>query len=173
MAPARAGRVLGGGREGDRESPVLAALRAPFDAILTRVASAPQRAIPLGVAALGVVVLLGFAASPPTGEGIPTFRERDILINLDAAPGTGEGAIARNRELMGATNPQEAASRPSVPLRNAEKAGSAAGMRKSGRCCRERMIRSVVNSAPGGRMAPFEPRWARRNPSTRLIPVLG
>jgi Cu/Ag efflux pump CusA len=95
VIPALSLLLLGNGQGADRESPVLAALRAPFDGILTRLLSAPQRPIPLAVGALGVVVLLGFAVSPPTGDSIPTFRERDILINLDAAPGTSEGAIAR------------------------------------------------------------------------------
>jgi Cu/Ag efflux pump CusA len=95
VVPALCLLLLGDGRDGDRESPVVAALRAPFDAILTRILSAPQRPVPMAVGALGVVVLLGFVLSPPRGDLLPTFRERDILINLDAAPGTAEGAMGR------------------------------------------------------------------------------
>ncbi len=78
-----------------RESPLLAALRAPFDALLAGILRAPRRPLSLAVGALGVLVLVGLVAVPPTGDVIPAFLERDILINLDAAPGTSEVAMGR------------------------------------------------------------------------------
>ncbi len=78
-----------------RESPLLAALRAPFDAVLSGVLRAPRRPIPLAVGALGLLVLIGMVTLRPAGEVIPNFQERDILINLDAAPGTSEAAMGR------------------------------------------------------------------------------
>jgi len=82
-----------GGR--DRESPVVAALRAPFDALLAGTLRAAGRPLPMAVGALGALILVGLVAVPPGGEMLPNFRERDILIGLDGAPGTSETAMAR------------------------------------------------------------------------------
>jgi Cu/Ag efflux pump CusA len=80
----------------ERESPVIAGLRGALEGLVPRGDSGP--ALRIGVAVLGVVVLIGAIALPQVRsvqDVLPTFRERDILINLDGAPGTSEAAMSR------------------------------------------------------------------------------
>jgi Cu/Ag efflux pump CusA len=94
VTPALCLLLLGDSRSASRQSPLLAALRAPFEALLGSALRAPGKPFSLGVGALGAVVLVGLVAFPRSGSVIPDFRERDILITLDAAPGTSELAMA-------------------------------------------------------------------------------
>jgi Cu/Ag efflux pump CusA len=78
------------------ESPLFERLRGGFDRLLSRTTQASGTAFAAGVGAVGFAVLVGLMALAPSVDSlIPQFRERDILINLDAAPGTSEEAMRR------------------------------------------------------------------------------
>jgi CzcA family heavy metal efflux pump len=97
LTPALSLLLLSGGAGGDRESPLLEALQRGVDAILSRGSTrAPGPVFLVGVAAVGVAVLVGLVVFPPLGQPVlPTFRERDILVELDGAPGTSELEMRR------------------------------------------------------------------------------
>jgi Cu/Ag efflux pump CusA len=79
------------------ESPVAAGLRNGLGGIVASVTGASSPAMAAGVGALGVAVIVGLVVASPWGDqsSIPQFRERDILVNFDAAPGTSDEAMRR------------------------------------------------------------------------------
>lgn len=80
----------------NREPPLLDRLRRRLDAVLSRTTRAPGAAFPAAVAAVGAAVLLALVAFPPPGHSLlPRFRERDILVELEGAPGTSTPAMRR------------------------------------------------------------------------------
>jgi Cu/Ag efflux pump CusA len=95
VTPALTLLLLGEGSDGDRESPLVAALRRPFEGILAGTVRLPAKPFVLGVGALGVIVLVGLMAFRPSGSTIPTFKERDILVDIGGAPGTSAFAMRR------------------------------------------------------------------------------
>jgi Cu/Ag efflux pump CusA len=94
VTPALSVLLLGDAASTSGESPLLSGLQRSYDGILSRVATAPGTPVVAGVAAVALLVVGCFWAMP---KGIvsmlPTFKERDILITLDGAPGTSEHAM--------------------------------------------------------------------------------
>jgi Cu/Ag efflux pump CusA len=73
------------------ESPVVAWLRGRYDALLTRLVAAPKAVW----AGAGGLVLVGLVALLTLGTSVvPTFKDRDLLVRIDAAPGTSEPAMS-------------------------------------------------------------------------------
>ena len=84
-----------------RESRLVAAIRPRYDSALSKVAG-KTRPIMIGAAALVVVGALAFALQDKSV--IPSFKDRDVLVSLDAEPGTSntrmtEVATQVSREL--------------------------------------------------------------------------
>ena len=78
--------VLARGMSGAvRESPLAARARDRYEAALKRIAQGPTKVY----AAAGIAVLAGLAVLPLLGQSLlPTFKERDLLVNWSTAPGT-------------------------------------------------------------------------------------
>jgi CzcA family heavy metal efflux pump len=96
VTPALSLMLLSDATADDRESPAVEALRRLSDGILSRTTRAPGKAVMVGVGVVGAAVLAVLVALPPLGASmLPTFRERDILIDLDGAPGTSEESMRR------------------------------------------------------------------------------
>ena len=88
--------LLGDASPEERGSPLAGALRRAFDGVLSRTTRVPSPAFLTAVGAVGVALPLTFAVFPPAGHSLlPEFRERDILVELDGAPGTSEQALRR------------------------------------------------------------------------------
>jgi Cu/Ag efflux pump CusA len=86
-----------------RESPLLAALRPRYDRLLGRFLEHPR--IVLG-STLGCVVVAAAALALLDAKPVPTFKDRNVIVRLDGAPGTSierMRAIAAgvSRELRG------------------------------------------------------------------------
>jgi Cu/Ag efflux pump CusA len=95
-----------------RPSPLLRWTRARYDGALARLVSRPGPV--LGVA--GLVALVGLALIPLLdGPVIPSFRDRDLLVHLDASPGTSQPEMSRivtrlGRDLRGVPGVQDVGS---------------------------------------------------------------
>jgi CzcA family heavy metal efflux pump len=75
-----------------RESPIARWLQRGYSATLAPTLRAPG----LAFIAVGVLVVLGLAGLPFLRQSLmPTFRERDLLVHLDAAPGTSQPEMNR------------------------------------------------------------------------------
>jgi Cu/Ag efflux pump CusA len=96
LTPAMSLMLLGDAVPEDRGSPVLGVLRRAFDGLLDWSAQVPGTGVKVLVGATGAAILIGLVAFPPLAPSLlPDFRERDILVELDAAPGTSEVAMRR------------------------------------------------------------------------------
>ena len=96
LTPALSLLLLGGGPGDVRESPLIEGLRRGLDGVLSWSTRARNPALAAGVGAVGLAVIVFLSAFGPWGySSIPQFRERDILINLEAAPGTSDEAMRR------------------------------------------------------------------------------
>jgi Cu/Ag efflux pump CusA len=96
ITPALSLLLLGGAAGGAQESPLTERLQRGVDRIVSRTARAAGSWSLAAVGALGVAVLLGAVAFPGPGDSLlPQFRERDILVELEGAPGTSEREMSR------------------------------------------------------------------------------
>jgi CzcA family heavy metal efflux pump len=85
VTPALCLLMLSRGRIRSRESPVLAALKRGYGAILTRVIRRPSPAI----ATAGVLIVAGILIYPTLGSQLlPNFKERDFLMHWLTEPST-------------------------------------------------------------------------------------
>jgi Cu/Ag efflux pump CusA len=91
LGPALALTLLAKG-PGSRESPILRQVRGRYDDALGRALRRPR---PLLVGA-AVVGLAGLALVPLFDQSVvPTFKERDLLVHVDGAPGTSRPEMTR------------------------------------------------------------------------------
>jgi Cu/Ag efflux pump CusA len=75
-----------------RESPLLRWTTSRYDAVVSRLIGVPRAAF----IAAGVVALAGLAMIPALhGPVIPSFKDRDLLVHLDAPPGTSRPEMSR------------------------------------------------------------------------------
>jgi Cu/Ag efflux pump CusA len=94
VTPALSILLLGEGSSAAGESPLLSGLQRSYDGILSRVAAAPSTPVVAGIAVVAVLVAGCFWAMPKgTLSIVPTFKERDVLITVDGAPGASEDAM--------------------------------------------------------------------------------
>jgi CzcA family heavy metal efflux pump len=85
VTPALSLMLLGKARREVRELPLARRLRDRYDAVLQSVIKAPRRVF----VAAGVVIVAGAAVAPFLGESLlPSFKERELLVNWNTAPGT-------------------------------------------------------------------------------------
>jgi Cu/Ag efflux pump CusA len=92
VTPALSLMLLSRNEASGGDSPLLAALRLRYDAMLERV-MARSRAILAGAA---VCALAAVAALALMGTSvIPSFKDNDVLVSLDAKPGTSQPAMSR------------------------------------------------------------------------------
>ncbi len=97
VAPALAVLLLGHDPSTRRESPVLRRTRGWYQSTLASIAGRIRpAALTAGLAVVAAAVIAGVAVLPAAGDsGLPTFRQRELLINWDGAPGTGRVEMAR------------------------------------------------------------------------------
>ena len=79
------------------DTPVVRWLLGAYQAGLSRLVRRPRPVLlTAGVVTLGVVFLVGFSMVPGLGDAaVPTFKDRDLLIHLDGAPGTSRAEMNR------------------------------------------------------------------------------
>lgn len=104
VAPALAVLILARGSGVRRESPLLRRARAAYQSSLT---SLLRRVRPTmltaGAIVVGVAVVASLAVASGTADSaLPTFRQRDLLINWNGAPGASREAMARTVARAGA-----------------------------------------------------------------------
>jgi len=85
VTPALSMLLFSRGSAAHRESPVLRSLRPRYERAVSRVAGNARAVIPAG-SALVVIGVLAFALQDKSV--IPSFKDRDVLVSLDAEPGT-------------------------------------------------------------------------------------
>jgi Cu/Ag efflux pump CusA len=85
VTPALSMLLFSAGSAAHRESPVLRSLRPRYERAVSRVAG-NVRALILAGSALVVISALAFALQDKSV--IPSFKDRDVLVSLDAEPGT-------------------------------------------------------------------------------------
>jgi Cu/Ag efflux pump CusA len=85
VTPALSMLLFSLGSPGKRDSKLAAAIRSRYDRGLAKVAD-KARPIMIGAAALVLIGALGFALQDKSV--IPSFKDRDVLVSLDAEPGT-------------------------------------------------------------------------------------
>jgi CzcA family heavy metal efflux pump len=108
-----------------RESPLARTLQRSYRAFLTRTVQRPAA----GLAALAIVAVLGLLTLPFLGlSAQPSFKERDLLVQLTAAPGTGLPEMNRIAGRMG----QELRSLPGVRSVGAHSGRAVTGDQKVG-----------------------------------------
>jgi Cu/Ag efflux pump CusA len=74
------------------EAPLLRRLQPRFDALLSRILGAPRPAL----ITAAVVAVAGLSLWPWLGQSLlPTFKERDVLVSLEAAPETSHPEMSR------------------------------------------------------------------------------
>lgn len=96
LTPALSLLLLGGASSESGTSPVSEGLQNALGGVVSRVTRSRNPALAVGAGAVGLLVLVGLAVSSPWGKGsIPQFRERDIVVNFDAPPGTSDEAMRR------------------------------------------------------------------------------
>jgi Cu/Ag efflux pump CusA len=96
VAPALAVLLLLSGPRKRRESPVLRRARAWYQDTLSGFASRIRPlAIAAGLAIVAAALVIGVAVLPAGDSVLPTFRQREVLIHWDGAPGTGRAEMAR------------------------------------------------------------------------------
>jgi CzcA family heavy metal efflux pump len=85
VTPALSMLLFSRGSGTHRESPLAAALRSRYDSALSKVVG---KARPIMIAAAAFVVVGGLAFALQDKSVIPSFKDRDVLVSLDAEPGT-------------------------------------------------------------------------------------
>ena len=91
VAPALSLLLFSRGSLARRESPILRRLSPRYDRALSRVVRAPRAVL----IAVGVCVVVGLAALPLLDTSlVPSFRDRDVLVRLQAPPGTSESKMS-------------------------------------------------------------------------------
>lgn len=96
VGPALAALLLTGQANGRRESPILRRARDAYRNALSRVAERVRPvAMTAGLALVAVAIVAGLAVMPAGESILPTFRQRELLIRWDGAPGTGRAEMAR------------------------------------------------------------------------------
>ena len=98
LAPALSLLLFGGRPPSGRYSPLVGAIGPRYAAALARFIRSPRPAlIAVGAAAVaGLVALLLLDTSP-----VPRFRDRDVLVHLDAEPGTSNPKMTRTAADLG------------------------------------------------------------------------
>jgi CzcA family heavy metal efflux pump len=92
VTPALSLLLFGNGPVERRESPVMAALRRGYDALLARVVGAVYPMLIFGI----IAILIGLAIIPFLERSlIPSFKQTDLLINWDGPPGTSRVEMNR------------------------------------------------------------------------------
>lgn len=92
VTPALSLMLLGKADGGQRESPVAVRLNARYAAGLSRITAAPRKLL-IGS---GIAVLAGIAVLPLLGQSLlPSFKERDLLVNWSTPPGTSHAETHR------------------------------------------------------------------------------
>ncbi len=98
VTPALSLLLFSWGSPGLRESPILRRLSPRYDGALSRFIPAPRTALivcgVLAVACLGTLPLLRASV-------IPSFEDRDVLVNLQSPPGTSESKMSTATEQLG------------------------------------------------------------------------
>jgi Cu/Ag efflux pump CusA len=97
VAPALAVLLLSAKPGERRESPVLQRIRGAYRSAMDRFMSKTRPAwVTAGVIVVAGVVVVGLAVAPASADGvIPTFRQRDLLIHWDGAPGVSHPEMTR------------------------------------------------------------------------------
>lgn len=97
VAPALAVLILGRDPGVRRESPVLRRARGWYRNTLSGITGRIRpAALTAGLAVIAAAVVVGVAVMPTSGDSaLPTFRQRELLIHWDGAPGTGRLEMAR------------------------------------------------------------------------------
>jgi Cu/Ag efflux pump CusA len=97
VAPALAVLLLGAASGARRESPVLQRIRGGHkSAMAWFVAKARPLWVTAGVIVVTAVVVVGLAIAPANADGVlPSFRQRDLLIHWDGAPGVSHPEMTR------------------------------------------------------------------------------
>jgi CzcA family heavy metal efflux pump len=103
LTPALSAILFSWGSGESRESPLLTRLVPRYRAALGRVLGSP-RAVLIGASAAVVIAAVAFALQDKSV--IPTFTDRDVLVRLDAEPGTSNPRMTQvtrdlSRELRG------------------------------------------------------------------------
>jgi Cu/Ag efflux pump CusA len=92
VTPALSLLLFGNGLVERRESPVMAALRRGYDALLARVVGAAYPMLIFGI----IAILVGMATIPFLERSlIPSFKQTDLLINWEGPPGTSRVEMNR------------------------------------------------------------------------------
>src|SRR5215218_6999927 len=98
VTPALSLLLFSWGSPGRRESPILQRLRPRYDGVLSRFLRAPRAALivcgVLAVVFLGTLPLLRASV-------IPSFKDRDVLVNRQSPPGTSESKMSATTEQLG------------------------------------------------------------------------
>jgi len=97
VAPALAVLVLSAAPGERRESPVLRRLRTAYRSAMDRfLARMRPLWVTVGVTVVAAAVVAGLAIAPANADGLlPTFRQRDLLIHWDGAPGISHPEMTR------------------------------------------------------------------------------
>jgi Cu/Ag efflux pump CusA len=86
------------GSPGRRESPIIPALQRAYNAALTRIVRYPYAALVV----VGVALIVGLVgALTLDGSLVPSFKQTDLLIAVEAAPGTSRSEMNRLMTLVG------------------------------------------------------------------------
>ena len=97
ISAALAAVILPEGGGARHDTPAIRWLQGAYQSALWRVVNRPRPALlTAGVVTVGVAVLVGFSMVPGLGNAaVPTFKDRDLLIHMDGAPGTSRGEMNR------------------------------------------------------------------------------
>jgi len=97
VAPALVVLVLGAAPGERRESPVLSRLRGVYRSAMGWFVARTRPAwVTAGVVVVAAAVVAGLAIAPANADGVlPTFRQRDLLIHWDGAPGVSHPEMTR------------------------------------------------------------------------------
>jgi CzcA family heavy metal efflux pump len=95
VTPALCLLLLSGASVTRREPPLAGLLRRGYERALAPIVRTPGRALLAGAAGM-VVLLLGLAVTPLLDQDLaPSFKDTDLLIRLDGAPGTSHPEMTR------------------------------------------------------------------------------
>jgi CzcA family heavy metal efflux pump len=95
VTPALCLLLLSGASVTRREPPLAGLLRRGYERALAPIVRTPSRALLAGGAGM-VVLLLGLAMTPLLDQDLaPSFKDTDLLIRLDGAPGTSHPEMTR------------------------------------------------------------------------------
>lgn len=92
VTPALAAQILSRGSVGEHESRLVRRLHESYAGVLGPVL---RRPLPIFGAAGLILIGAGISAATLTSSTLPTFKESQVLIGLDAAPGTSLGEMNR------------------------------------------------------------------------------